>query len=329
MFKGLRAKIEGQNGSTSGTASSKAGARDHKIKTQSDQPLTQEIPSKQINNDVLHVIESKETAPVIIDNAPTEDCTIPEREIQVNVQDNCTKSPHSSSPLPSPNHKPNRTPSSEDISTSQDESVKVLKDQILSLSSRLSAVIEEKEVEQLQGERLKRTIDRLNKDLEYEKKANSSLQTKVESLEAQFRQQKAEFNQQRSSSLKISNKSFNPNELANINSNDTHNIEDLRHKMTELQTQLSRKDRQLKISQQNLNDIKKALQRELSDHRQTREELRELQSRMKGYDAITSVSSCNTEGESSANNNGSYHSETGDTTSLERYYHQECLQISP
>lgn len=150
-----------------------------------------------------------------------------------------------------------------------------LRQEIIDLNERLNSVIREKEDSNEQNAQLYQLIEKLRRNLESEKEINSSLTSRIQELENKLKDTtitvvKAPINSDSSSLKSISIKPF-----ASLSTDPTleDDIDTLKLRLCESQNQISEKNRQLRIKQQNLNDIKKALQKEIAEHNLAKEEL--------------------------------------------------------
>lgn len=144
--------------------------------------------------------------------------------------------------------------------------------ELRNLKHRLDSATRDREESNEQNAELYRIIDNLKRDLENERELNSTLQNKL--TEAVTNQGPPSTNQ--SSTSKSLDPEFSTNEIK-----ESDDSQLLRKKIQQLENEVKEKNRQLKIRQQNLNDIKKALQKEFMDHNSTRIELVKLQDQIK------------------------------------------------
>lgn len=154
--------------------------------------------------------------------------------------------------------------------------------QITRLKEQLKAVMREKEESNEQNAQLYQLIEKLRRNLETERETKSSLQAKLDQLEKHLKEKtdNESYRVERTGANNVAlSKSFNPDALA-AEPNIPNDIEALRCEVVELQAQLAKKNRLLKIRQQNLTDIKRTLQREILDHGRTQEELNKLQKQL-------------------------------------------------
>lgn len=163
-----------------------------------------------------------------------------------------------------------------------------LKTEVSELNRQLESVIKEKDESNDQNAQLYQLIEKLRRNLELEKETNTSLQIKLEEADLTLREisqtKSAEAESASRESLhkkptsSISIKTFDPTTSADQSPDDDTS---LRQRLNELQNQLLEKNRQLKIRQQNLIDIKKALQKEMHEHIKTQEELVSVRNQLK------------------------------------------------
>lgn len=163
-----------------------------------------------------------------------------------------------------------------------------LKCEVLRLHEQLRSVIKEKDESNDQNAQLYQLIEKLRRDLESEKETNTSLQDKLDHV------QKETYNKSGTSGS-ISIKLFDP-----FNNNNNHdistepqNIDNYKRKINELQSQLTDKNRQLKIKQQNLNDIRRALQKEMLEHGKTQDELNKMHNQLKQLQISSNLDNLN------------------------------------
>lgn len=197
----------------------------------------------------------------------------------------------------------------------QFESVEDLKCQISKLNDQLQAVIKEKDESNDQNAQLYQIIEKLRRNLENEKEINSSLQIKLNEVESELKEKSNLKSNNRTTSISIN--SFSPDGLSSAGLNTSDDIGVLRHEIIELRAQLSKKNRQLKIRQQNLSDIKRALQKEMLDHSRTQDELNKLQNQLKERELHIQADKIDIVQE-----NGSNQSETSDMNTRNQYFKQ-------
>lgn len=183
-----------------------------------------------------------------------------------------------------------------------------LKSEIFNLSNQLRSVIKERDESNDQNAQLYQLIEKLRRSLEEEKEVNSSLQTKLHETELALKERDKSMESFKNRSL--AKKSIKSLDQSNSNESLADDIDGLKLKVNELQNQMSEKNRQLRIRQQNLNDIKKALQKEMAEHNKTQEELIKIQNQIKQQHVqIKNNSSHN---DCSNLQNGSAHSDTNE-----------------
>lgn len=166
------------------------------------------------------------------------------------------------------------------------QTVEELHKEVLNLNHQLKIVIKERNESNEQNVQLHHIIDQLRIDLESEKLKNSSLNNNLIEVQSTLKEKLEVIeNLGRENKPLSSNNSINlfdpVNKLSKTDSKAPISVEILTLKLNEAQNQLSEKSRQLKIRQQNLLDIKKSLQKEISDHIKTQDELWKLQNQMK------------------------------------------------
>lgn len=259
MFKGLRTKIEsekqGQGGKRSSLPSNQINASSHK--NEDGGKSSEANPS--LDNDKTSNLSQKYVA-------------------NNDVKILSTHKGHSSQHVESDSALTN-----EDLQ----HTISSLKTEIVELNNKLGSVIKEKDESNDQNAQLYQLIEKLRRNLELEKETNTSLHNKLAEAESalnEVSQNRAGETASNKSSQKkttssISIKTFDPILLSNDQS--MEDDKSLRRRVNELQNQLSEKNRLLKIRQQNLNDIKKALQREMHEHSKTQEQLSAAQNQLK------------------------------------------------
>jgi hypothetical protein len=286
MFKGLRTKIESeQKGQTIGGpkplqkgAAGRTSDLDGKTAPKSSILIDAETKSN-INDGPLGDMKGDKSISI-----PSEELPITDKPDQTLIK-----------------HDPSNTPSTylEQLALGQSVSdfsannygsktTNELDSQVIKLKDQLRNVMDEKDEISRQKEQTYQIIEALERELEQQKAKNIILETKLSDYESKSKEQKPErLNKIKSNGSCTTNdtssKSFNP-EGHVANSSDiglSDNVEVLRNEIIELQAQLAKKNRQLKIRQQNLTDMKKALQREILDHSKTQDELARLQKLLK------------------------------------------------
>mgnify|MGYP001003662202 CR=1 FL=1 len=151
--------------------------------------------------------------------------------------------------------------------------VQDLEGQILELEIKLSSVIKERDEGYDQNAQLYQLIEKLRRNLDSEKETNSSLQRRLDEVELSSRERNISIDR-----ISARNSNFISDQSSGEQSEDPQSLKKTIH---ELQNQLSEKTRQLRIKNQNLCDLKRALQRELADHNKTQRELCKLQDQLK------------------------------------------------
>lgn len=152
---------------------------------------------------------------------------------------------------------------------------------ISELELQLSNVIAERDESNEQNAQLYQLIEKLRRNLEVERETNSSLTLKINDLEQILNTRDCDENQKLGRTATIPNISFNPDKLTVNDTRLPEDVEILQCKLKELQKDLSKKNRQLKIYQQNINDIRKTLQLEISDHNKSRVEIERLEAELR------------------------------------------------
>lgn len=247
MFKALRTKIESEQKGQSPLRQNRAVSNtqdnlSHKKQDSNDIDLVEE-PSQTIFNQ-LGTVTINSNNPGFENNKSTSlhDAIIPE-------------------PVGS---------SLESVASSQ--TITELRNEISRLNKQLNSMIDERNETNDQNNQLYQSIERLRRDLETEKETNSSLQSRLNHAEL-FPRDKDDSDGPNSLNATSRNISIKASAVED-------DLIKLRFKVKELQNQLSEKNRQLKIGQQNMNDIKKALHKEISDHSKTQDELRKLKNQL-------------------------------------------------
>lgn len=186
-----------------------------------------------------------------------------------------------------------------------------IKDELSELRNRLQSVIKERDQSNEQNVLSCQLIEKLRVDLEKERETNTSLQTKLHDIEASLKERDELIDQLRNSDctksivVKPSTESLASKERDGAGLED---VKSLRQMVDHLQNQLSEKSRLLKIRQQNTNDIKKTLQKEMMDHSKTQKELSELKNQFKQLQLQNQASS--TTEDSATLQNGSSQNDT-------------------
>lgn len=266
MFKGLRTKIESEQQSQSG-------------KKISSQPFNQFNTSSHIDEDD----DGREKRSSAINSSSNEPKTshLKEHLAKDDVKISLNREDHTQNLVVD-----NSTQANQELL----HTVSTLKTEIFELNRQLESVIKERDESNDQNAQLYQLIEKLRRNLELEKETNTSLQNKLEEAESAFREisqaKSAEADLalkesiQKKPATSISIKVFDP-----TLSDDKFSEDDIskRKKVNELQNQLLEKNRQLKIRQQNLIDLKKALQKEMHEHLKTQQELSVAQNQLKQY----------------------------------------------
>jgi len=158
-----------------------------------------------------------------------------------------------------------------------------LEQRISRLGDQLRTVMRERDECNDQNAQLYQLIEKLRRSLEKEREENSSLRSKLKKIE-----EKSEDDSDRSRvadrNNSISIKSFKLNELSKFTEGKANEVEILRQELVDLQAQLAKSNRMLKIKQQNFNDLKRTLHKELLDHGKTQEALKELRKQVEEQD---------------------------------------------
>lgn len=196
------------------------------------------------------------------------------------------------------------------------QKVEKLENEIVTLNDKLKSVIDERDENADQNAQLYQLIEKLRRNLQSENEINTNLQQRLKELDIKLKEKDtliASLKNQSSTGISIRN--FDPSPTSEIDSQSSDR-ELLRKRVNDLQTQLSDKIRQLRINQQNINDIKKTLQKEMSDHSKTQDELVKLQNKFKQQ------SVCNTNDPTTLQNGNPYsdkESKTNHSTISDRY----------
>ena len=303
MFKGLRTKIESEQKNQSGNAASANLHLSRNGDKANSQQQTNTFPSK---------VTTKLIQTADIATHDESDSKIFRKQSSPILSIGYTTGPN----IPASQIETDRSadPRSNDVTGN-------LQEQISKLSDQLQSVIKEKDESIEQNTQLYQLIEKLRRNLEDEKNTSSSLKIELESKNREAVQE----NNPRNRVTNFPIKSFNPIALdddATISSND---VETLRQNIIELQAQLAKKNRLLKIKQQNLTDIKKTLQRELFDHSRTQEELSRIQKQLKIREDIQS----NDSEAPLARQNGSISHNSSDISELKRDHNQNLSDKNP
>lgn len=274
MFKGLRTKIESESKSQGNIKSLETGFK----------PVSGSDDRTQLSSQG-HLSKSAEKQDDSHADAPTD-------------QKNITPSQLSQKTSTEPGLDYNR--STDRVNRTMED----LRQEIITLKDQLSTALRERDESNDQNAQLYQLIEKLRRNLDKEKEINASQRDEINEVNSAL-QEKTDL----ISSMKIKPNSISmqplrsssPGSLNSIDYKSSENIEALQSKCEDLQTKLSEKNRQLKVRQQNLSDIKKTLLRELSDHSRTKEELTKLQQQMRNQKSS---------GEVATLQNGSSYSDT-------------------
>lgn len=279
MFKGLRTKIESeQKGQTTKPAPSASSI--------ATRPPSTEPSGNEANTTIESVLEASSNQLYIRSEPENEHLSHPKSQnnstsSETIPQDGLDSQPTGKSGVDAPFHE--------------------LKAEILSLNNRLDIVTKQKEDCNDQNVQLYLLIEKLRRNLETEKKLNANLISKVTQLEQSFKDGTSSHKAQHLKSEGLTNKCKSISQSVILPSNlpSTDNIDVLNSKLADLQAQLSERNRQMRIKQQNLNDIKKALQKEVQEHIATKEELVNLQDKLKLQANNDELSNCKSSGNGS------------------------------
>lgn len=143
---------------------------------------------------------------------------------------------------------------------------------------KLDILTKERDESNDQNVELYEIIEKLRRDLEYEREINLSLERRLNEVDLKKGQNSLEHSNARAST-KVA-KSLDPDHVSS-GSQGVEDTDRLKLRLKELENQLADKNRQLKIRSQNLNDIKRALQKELMEHSKTQEELFKTQNQLR------------------------------------------------
>lgn len=171
-----------------------------------------------------------------------------------------------------------------------------LRQEIIALRNQLSTVVRERDESNDQNAQLYQLIEKLKGNLEHEKEINASQQNELKEVNSALQEKTDLITSMKIKPNSISMQPFRSTSPGGLNSAEhksSESIEALQSKVDELQGKLSEKNRQLRVRQQNLSDVKKALLRELSDHNKTKEELTKLQQQMHSQVASEDVANTN------------------------------------
>lgn len=159
-----------------------------------------------------------------------------------------------------------------------------LREELIELKIKFRTTARERDQSNNQNVELCQTIENLKNQLEQERESNLSLLRRLKQFDPTNEPGSARLTRP---SSHISIKSFS--NLEGLTDEESNDVEQLRKMVVSLRSQLSEKNRMLKIRTQNVNDIKKALQKELAEHGKTQEELNKLQNQLKQLTAINRI----------------------------------------
>ena len=289
MFKGLRTKIEseqkGQTKSREGSSSQAAIKSDNLSKETGTQLNAKLSPSKaNISKDNEHEKRTDGT----ISHTST-------------IFDKCSNLQFSQGI-------PDSRQSHQIVSEESHETEEDLESQIIKLRDQISKLTRERDESNDQNAQLYQIIEKLRRNLENQKETNSNLQARLHEVENELKEQ-AHKPDVSKKGIQSSSKSLNLDKLASTQLSTTDDVDTLKHGILELQAQLSMKNRQLKVRQQNLNDLKRTLQKEMLSHNKTQDELKKLQNQLRDQEKCSSF---NEKDSSLIQQNGSNKNETGD-----------------
>lgn len=173
------------------------------------------------------------------------------------------------------------------------QTVDQLRAEVSRLQEQLKSVMKERDDSNDQNGQLYQLIEKLRRNLESEKELNFNLVARLEEAEKRIAETSQTKNEttKRGAKQASTSKSFNPSMMIDSMELQSDDIENLRKHVMDLQGQITDKNRQLKIRQQNLNDIKRHLQMELAEHAKTQEELKQVQDELKQANQICSARS--------------------------------------
>lgn len=295
MFKGLRTKIESEQKGQASTTSSLLTQTKPSINNINNNTANRRTDSPQSGAQSYTLSEdnSKSTSDRANQNgsglsekASERDVAQPARDYSANSSQHQT---YQQSPL-------------------GNQSVDQLRVEVTRLQEQLKSVIKDRDDSNDQNGQLYQLIEKLRRNLESEKEANLNIRAKLEEAEKKISETNQNKNEpdKRGAKQTSSAKSFDPS-LMLMDTGDltgalqSDDIEGLRKHLIDLQGQITDKNRQLKIRQQNLNDMKRHLQMEIAEHAKTQEELNKVQNQLKHANQISSAVSS----ESATPQNGS------------------------
>lgn len=157
--------------------------------------------------------------------------------------------------------------------------------EVLDLKAQLDILAKEKEEVISSNTHLSQSIADLQAQLETERKHKSSVEANLRKTEAALDEktriiETIDKNKNDVHTKGVPMKPFDPSYDDPSLQDDTDDVDLLKSKLIGLRHQLNEKSRQLKIKHQNLIDVKKTLQREISEHSQTQEKLRQVQNQL-------------------------------------------------
>lgn len=293
MFKGLRTKIESEQkgqGSIKTLQAQPKSLNKTNESYHSDSTANRGTISTQINEHrpASHIGPSNQAASLEVghdlggaenDNVPkASDITLEAQSILINNNQAVTTHQHHNNNLEHVRH---------DRSGAQ--TVETLRADVLKHQEQLESVIKERDASNDHNAQLYQLIEKLRRSLETEKETRSSLEAKLQEAEKSI----AEASQTKQGKH-ASSKSFDPSMMMKDSVGEllqSEDVEELRRHLIDCQSQIIDKNRQLKIRQQNLIDIKRHLQREIADHAKTQDELARIQNQLKQANQISSASS--------------------------------------
>lgn len=275
MFKGLRTKIESEQ---TGDGASK------QPQVASTSRSTFQNQQKQITDESTPIIISKSPPSSIIsnlDSQPGVSTNKTSNAKQPQITSNTLFSNPNSTLVNAPGlqHDEHKELSLKDgdglLGTIAD-----LKNEISRLHEKLRTVIKERDDSNEQNTQLYQLIEKLRKNLDTEKESNVQLQSKLTESQTALRENN-DIGRYNKATNSISIRSFDLVSDDAMHEESSEDVASLRKKLAEFKAQLTDKNRQFKIKQQNLNDIKRALQKEMSEHAKTQEDLHRIQNQLK------------------------------------------------
>lgn len=167
--------------------------------------------------------------------------------------------------------------SSIDSNISATDLIARLREEVINLRGIRSKTVRERDQCNIKNEELQKTVKNLTNELAAEKALNQTLQNKLDELNHGSNTSNGSADSRLSRiNSHISIKPFNLSEGLSEELKDCNDVEQLRNMVLDMSRQVTEKNRQLKIRMQNLNDMKKALQKELFEHSKTQDELHKL-----------------------------------------------------